>query len=87
MQTLAAQRRVKLGRTGQGRVHWAWVVQFLAKNQPVQTKNEWINDKWLGILLQRGNVALLTSRVPEHPLPVVDGDIDDDDPSQNASQR
>ena len=33
----------------------------------------------LGILLKRGNVALLTSRVPEHPPPVVDGDLDDDD--------
>lgn len=38
----------------------------------------------LGILLQRGNVALLTSRVPEHPPAVVDGDLDDvdHDPSQ-----
>ena len=41
----------------------------------------------LGILLQRGNVALLTSRVPEHPHPVVDGDMDDDDPRNNSSQR
>ena len=31
----------------------------------------------LGILLQRGNVALLTSRIPEHPAPEVDGDMDD----------
>ena len=31
----------------------------------------------LGILLQRGNVALLTSRVPEYPAPEVDGDVDD----------
>ena len=38
----------------------------------------------LGILLQLGNVALLTSRVPEHPPAVVDGDLDDvdHDPSQ-----
>ena len=30
----------------------------------------------LAVLLQRGNVALLTSRVPEHPAPEVDGDLD-----------
>ena len=32
----------------------------------------------LAILLQRGNVALLTSRVPEHPAPEEDGDLDED---------
>ena len=37
------------------------------------------------LLLHRGNVALLTSRVPEHPSPEVDGDVDDD--GYTPSQR
>ena len=37
MQTLAAQSRVGLGRTGQGRVHWAWVVQYTYVGQMQNT--------------------------------------------------
>ena len=41
--------------------------------------------QWLGILLQRGNVALLSSRVPEHPAPEVDGDLNEE--GYNPSQK
>ena len=30
----------------------------------------------LGVLLQRGNVALLSSRIPEYVIPEIDGEVD-----------
>ena len=43
-----------------------------------QTEGEAISHLWgrLGILLQRGNVALLGNRVPAFPGPAIDGIIE-----------